>query len=153
MVFLSVGTQKQDFSRMFSLVEASKILENEKIIAQSGYTAYQSDKIDNIPFMDEATFEEKIKEADMIICHGGVGTIFHALHQKKTVLVIPRLAKYHEHVNDHQLEVCTKLQEMGYLLYLQDGETVDEKLKQLQETTLKEYVVDEIYLDILRKEI
>ena len=51
MVFVSVGTQKQDFSRIFKLVENSKVLENEEIIGQSGYTKYESKKIKLIPFI------------------------------------------------------------------------------------------------------
>ena len=45
MVFLAVGTQKQDFSRLFKLVENSKSLKDEEIIAQAGYTKYTSNKI------------------------------------------------------------------------------------------------------------
>ena len=52
MVFVSVGTQKQDFSRIFKLVENSKVLENEEIIGQSGYTKYESKKIKLIPFIN-----------------------------------------------------------------------------------------------------
>lgn len=153
MVFVSVGTQKQDFSRIFKLVENSKVLENEEIIGQSGYTKYESKKIKLIPFIKKDEFATYFDNADIIICHGGVGTIFDGLYKKKKVLAVPRLAKYKEHVNDHQIQICKKLQEEGYILYLDDGEDIDKKLEILKNTTFKEYVIDESYLDVLRKQI
>ena len=53
MVFVSVGTQKQSFKRIFHLVEDSKVLENSKIIAQAGYTEYSSNKMEIFKFMDK----------------------------------------------------------------------------------------------------
>ena len=83
MVFVSVGTQKQDFSRIFKLVENSKVLENEEIIGQSGYTKYESKKIKLIPFIKKDEFATYFDKADIIICHGGVGTIFDGLYKKR----------------------------------------------------------------------
>lgn len=45
-----------------------------------------------------------IKKADKIIIHGGPATIFLVVRYAKiTPLVVPRLKKYKEHVDDHQL--------------------------------------------------
>lgn len=153
MVLVLVGTQKQDFSRIFNEIEKSELLENEKIIAQSGYTKYDSKKIEMIPFMKREKLVELIKEADYIICHGGVGTIFDSLYEKKKILAVPRLEKYKEHINDHQIEVCRKLSEEGYILYFLDGENFDEKIKLLKNSDFKEYKNDNKFLEVLRKEI
>jgi UDP-N-acetylglucosamine transferase subunit ALG13 len=153
MVFISVGTQKQSFKRLFHLVEESKILEGKKIVAQSGYTEYSSDKIDMFKFMDNETYKNYMNEAEIVICHGGVGTIFDALYSGKKVLVVPRLAKYEEHVNDHQIEICEELEKQGYLLYLKEFDIFDDVLKKLINSNFKKYVPDDNYLKILRKEI
>ena len=153
MVFLSVGTQKQDFSRLFKLVENSKELENEEIIAQIGYTKFLNEKMKIIKFMPKDEFTKYFDNAEYIICHGGVGTIFEGLYKFKKILAIPRLSKYKEHVNDHQIQICKKLQEEGYILYYEDGEDFDEKIKLLKTTNFKKYQPDNKYLDILRKEI
>lgn len=153
MVLLSVGTQKQQFDRLFKLVENSNKLKNVEIIAQSGYTKYESEKIKMLSFVSDEEFDDLISKCDFLICHGGVGTIFKALNMKKKILVVPRLKKYGEHINDHQLEICKALQEEGFLLYLQDGENIDEKLDILKKANLKEYKSDERYLNILREQI
>lgn len=153
MVLVLVGTQKQDFSRIFKEIENCSSLKDEKIIAQSGYTKYESKKIECIPFMKREELMKLIKKADYIICHGGVGTIFESLYEKKKILAVPRLKKYKEHVNDHQIEVCSKLQDEGYILYFMDGEDFEKKFELLKNTEFEEYKNDNKFLEILRKEI
>lgn len=153
MVFVSVGTQKQQFTRIFELVEKSKVLDKEEIVAQTGNTKFESKKIKMLPSIDVDKFSEYIKKADIVICHGGVGTIFNALENEKKVLVVPRLEKYKEHINDHQLEVANELEKEGYLLVYEDGKEFDFYVKRLNQFNPKKYIQNENFLDILRKEI
>ena len=106
MALVLLGTQKQDFTRLFKMIDNSSELKNEKIVAQSGYTKYLGNKIDCIPFMPHDELIEKIIQADYIICHGGVGTIFDSLYQNKKIIAVPRLKKYKEHVNDRGRVSC-----------------------------------------------
>ena len=153
MVFVSVGTQKQDFNRIFELVEKCDALQNEEIVAQTGNTKFESKKMKMLPSIDSKKYSEYKKKADLVICHGGVGTIFDALENGRKVLVVPRLEKYKEHINDHQIEVASALEKEEYLLMYKDGEDFEKYVKKLKEFTPKEYVRDEKFLDILRKEI
>lgn len=153
MVFVSVGTQKQSFKRLFHMIEDSTVLENERIIAQTGHTEVTSNRIEIIPFMSNELYKEYISKADLIICHGGVGTIFDALYAGKKILAVPRISKYEEHVNDHQIEICSELEKEGYIYYLKDDELLDDALNILLNKDFKKYVPNEDYLDILRKEI
>lgn len=153
MLFVSVGTQKQQFTRIFELVENSKLLDKEEIVAQTGNTKFKSNKIQMLPSIDVYKFSEYIKKADIVICHGGVGTIFNALENGKKILVVPRLEKYKEHINDHQLEVANELEKQGYLIVYKDEEDFDFYVKRLKEFNPKKYIQDEKFLDILKKEI
>lgn len=153
MVFVSIGTQKQDFSRIFKLVEKSAKLKDKKIIAQTGNTKFKSDKMKCIPSIDSKMYSEYIKKADMVICHGGVGTIFDAIGNGRHVLVVPRLKKYKEHINDHQLEVASELEKEGYLIVYKDGEDFDKYISKLQNFIPKKYVREKKFIDILKKEI
>ncbi len=153
MVFVSVGTQKQQFKRIFDMVENSKVLLDDDIVAQTGNTKFCSNRIKMIESIDTNKFNEYIQKADFVICHGGVGTIFNALENNKKILVVPRLEKYKEHVNDHQLEVASELEKEGYLIMYKDGENFDKYVKQLKEFKPKRYIQEEKFLNILRKEI
>lgn len=46
-----------------------------------------------------------IDEADLIITHGGVGSVISSVKMWKKEIASPRLAKYGEHTNDHQLQI------------------------------------------------
>lgn len=153
MVLVSVGTQKQQFTRIFQMVENSIVLKNDEIVAQTGNTKFESKRIKMLPSIDNNKFNEYIKKADFVICHGGVGTIFNALENGKRILVVPRLGKYKEHINDHQLEVAGQLEKEGYLILYKDGEDFDKYVNKLKKFNPKKYVLDEKFLDILRKEI
>ena len=154
MILLSVGTQKQQFTRLFELVVNCNELKNEKIISQSGYTKYENDRIESFDFISLEKMDEYIEMADLVICHGGVGTILSAIMKGKKVIAIPRLAKYGEHINDHQIEICEELEKEGYILYYKDGiDSLDELVKKARNTTFNEYKSDKNYSDILRKEI
>ena len=155
MVLVTVGTQKQQFNRFFDLIKKSKELKKEKIIAQIGYTKFESKRISTFEFIPLDEMDKYISEADLVITHGGVGTIFSALKKNKKVIAIPRLEKYGEHINDHQIEICEELEKEGYILYYKDGiDSLDKLIKKIKSTNLKQYdTSDRRYLDILRKEI
>ena len=104
MVLVTVGTQKQQFNRFFELIKKSKELKKEEIIAQIGYTKFESKRIHTFDFIPLDEMDKYIDEADLVITHGGVGTIFSALKKNKKVIAIPRLEKYGEHINDHQIQ-------------------------------------------------
>ncbi len=153
MVFVTVGTQKQSFKRIFSLVEHSTQLRFEEIVAQSGNTEFVSKKIEMIKFMDNTKFEELIEESDFVICHGGVGSIFTSLLKGKKVLAVPRLSKYGEHVDDHQIEICEELENLGYIIYYRDEENFDECIKKMKELEFKKYKTNDNFLKKIQKEI
>ncbi len=153
MIFVTLGTQKQDFSRLLDLIENSKLSKNEEVIVQAGHTKYSSTFMKIHEFFTIDEMKENTEKADFIITHGGVGSIIDALNTKKKVLAMPRLSKYKEHINDHQIEICKKLYEEGYIEYLSVDDDIDEKLKVMQNKEYKKYESDKKYLEIIKKDI
>ena len=74
-------------------------------------------------------FDHLMDEADLIITHGGAGTIMTALRKGKKIIGVPRLAQYHEHVNDHQKQLLSAFEERGYLIYARDPDMLEDALK------------------------
>lgn len=122
MIFVILGTQKQQFKRIIDYVLTSVELLDEEIVVQAGYTKYESENenFKLFTFMSSEDFESNILKADIIITHGGVGSIFSALEKNKKIIAVPRLEKYSEHVDDHQLEICNKLALDNYILYFNE---------------------------------
>ena len=89
--------------------------------------------LDNIAYTDFIPYDEfddYIKKCDLLITHGGVGSIITGLKNGKKVIAAPRLSEYGEHTNDHQLQIIDNFSENGYILGLYDFDKLDEILKE-----------------------
>lgn len=118
MVFITLGTQGNQFQRCLKMVEEliDELHPKQEFVAQLGNTKYKSDKIKCLDFVPEAEFKEFIGKADIVITHAGSGALFSAIKQGKKAIAVARLHKYKEMANDHQTELVRKLTEGGYIL-------------------------------------
>lgn len=118
MVFITLGTQGNQFQRCLQMVEELiETLHPEHVfIAQLGNTKYVSNKIKCLDYVPEDEFKEYIAMADVVISHAGSGALFSAIQKRKKCIAVARLKKYHEMLNDHQTELVRKLSEEGYIL-------------------------------------
>lgn len=116
MIFVTVGTHEQPFDRLIQAVDElvrDKVILDE-VFMQIGYSTYEPkytkwSKV--ITYNEMAHYEDK---ADIIITHGGPATFMSALSKGKVPIVVPRLEKYGEHINDHQLDFAKKVKNRGY---------------------------------------
>ena len=83
--------------------------------------------------------EKYVEEADLIITHGGVGSIIMALNKNKKVIAVPRLHEYNEHVNDHQRQIVKVFNEKKYIIGIQNVEDLSEALKQIKDFKPQKY--------------
>ena len=51
------------------------------------------------------------------------------LNKNKKVIVCPRLSKYKEHTNDHQLDIVNEFAKQGYIIPLNENDSLDDALK------------------------
>ena len=111
MILVLLGTQNNSFHRL--LEEVEKNIEDgtikEEVIVQAGYTKYITHKMRIIDLMSQKQLNEFQDEADLIITHGGVGSIISSIEKGKKVIAVPRLHEYGEHVNNHQLDFARKV--------------------------------------------
>ena len=124
MIFVTLGTQDKVFVRLLRDIdkEIQKGNIKGKVIVQAGFTKYKSDHMEIFDLLDKDDFDKYIKECDLLITHGGVGSILTGLKNNKKVIASPRLAKYNEHINDHQKQIIDKFEKAGYLLAYNDGD-------------------------------
>lgn len=138
MIFVSLGTQDKPFKRLIDYCENLNL--DEEIIVQVGLTEYQSDKLKIKYFLSADEFNQYINDARIVITHGGVGTIINALKKHKKIIACPRLAKYHEHHNDHQLEIIEEFSKDGYLKALGENDDLLALIKSMDDFIPKEYI-------------
>ena len=117
MTLVILGTQDKEFTRLLKMVEdeIKKGRIHGDVIVQAGQTKYKSNYMKIFDLIPNTKFNRLIKESDLIITHGGVGSIISALKHNKKVIAVPRLSKYGEHVNDHQLEIVEEFTRLGYI--------------------------------------
>lgn len=117
MIFLTVGTSFP-FDRLVEAVDeavsAKKI--TNSIFAQVGRGGYRPRNFDSVETLEKNEFDNYFHQADAVIAHAGMGTITMALEQNKPILVMPRLKKYGELVNDHQLATAKRFEQLGHVL-------------------------------------
>ncbi len=117
MIFVTVGSQKFQFNRL--LIEIDRLIENkvinDSVFAQIGVSDYKPKNYEYTDFTTQDEFSKKIDESDLIITHGGTGVIVHALKKGKKVIAIPRMSRYGEHVDDHQIQLIDEFKEMNFI--------------------------------------
>ena len=120
MIFVTVGNATQGFRRLLDAVEnlsGQGFFSDDQLIIQSGnnpdfFAQYGKQE----GFLSMEQFSEMLKAADLVICHGGAGTLIHALQAGKVPVVMPRRMQYGELADDHQFELVKALAYEGRLV-------------------------------------
>ena len=86
--------------------------------------------IDFIPREEISSYQDK---ANLIITHGGVGSIISSVEKGKKVIAVPRLHKYGEHVNDHQKEIIETFNKKGYIIGIKEVKELGYALKKVKD--------------------
>lgn len=110
MIFVTVGTHEQPFNRLIKKID--ELVANgdikEKVIIQTGFSTYVPQNCEAHKMMSFDEMQGALKKARIVITHGGPSSFIEALQFGKVPIVVPRQEKFHEHVNNHQVEF-TKL--------------------------------------------
>lgn len=144
MILVTLGTQDKNFVRLLEKIDQliNNGLIKDKVIVQAGFTKYNSENMEIFDLIPQDEFNDLMDKADIIITHGGVGNIISALEKNKKVIAVPRLAKYGEHINDHQTQIIAQFNALGYIIGLQDVDELDDAVKQIKKFKPKKFVHD-----------
>ena len=141
MIFVTLGTQDKSFNRLLEAVQ--KQIDNktikEKVIVQAGCTKFKSDDMEMFDLVPMDEFDKIVNDADIIITHGGVGSIINGLNKEKIVIAVPRLEKYGEHVNDHQIQIVENFNDEGYIIGVLDLDNLGDALKKAKKFKPKKF--------------
>ena len=118
MILVILGTQDKPFNRLLEAVDKKKKKKiiKDKVIVQAGTTKYDSENMEIFDLIPMNKFNSLVGKADLIITHGGVGSIIQGLKKGKKIIAVPRLKKYGEHTNDHQLQIVKEFSKQGYVI-------------------------------------
>lgn len=142
MIFVTLGSQKFQFNRLLKKID--DLIENgcitEPVFAQTGASDYVPKHYEFQPFLDREAFAEHMSRCDMVITHGGTGAIIGAVKKGKKVIAVPRLARYGEHVDNHQRQITMQFGNLNLIRACKDVEELDSALADTKERQFVAYV-------------
>lgn len=141
MILILLGTQDNSFHRLLEEVQKliNKNVITEKVIVQAGRTKYESKDMEIYSLMPEEKLAELMKKSDLVITHGGVGSIVMALKMVKKVIAVPRLSEFGEHINDHQIQIIDSFNSQEFLIGITELKDLEEALKRSKEFKPKKF--------------
>jgi len=144
LIFVTVGNHNQGFNRLIKKMDEVAGTIDEKVIIQIGYTNFKPVNAEYFSFVD--SFGEILRlnrDSRVVVSHAGAGSIVTALKQKTPVIIVPRLKKYNEHMNDHQLDIAHAMFDDKNVTVVYDVELLEEYLK-LNYTFVEEHSNDKL---------
>jgi len=152
-IFVTVGTDPQPFDRL--LKEIDRLIEKGffslPVFCQTGYSTYVPKNAESKDFLDLPEFEAKIGQAELVVSHGGAGSIGTVLQHEKKCIVVPRLEKYGEHANDHQLELVESLEKAGMVLAVYDEKKLGEIIRKSETWRSKRFQEGKKIIELLEE--
>ena len=141
MIFITLGSQKFQFNRLLkkvdNLIETGVI--REETFAQIGYSDYIPCNFKYKKFLDHKEFSDMIHKADIVITHGGSGSIVGAVKSRKKTIAVPRKAQYNEHVDDHQIQIIQQFTRQNLICACEDCEQLEAALDMVRKTEYESY--------------
>ena len=154
MIFVSVGTHEAPFDRLLRAVDELRL--DEQIVIQHGPSLIRSASAVESEFLSFDEVVDYIRQARAVVMHAGVGSVMISLANGKRPIVMPRMHRYGEHVDDHQLELARRLEANGLVTVVEDAAALAESLARPTEppgrmsgipwlgTDLREYLAEQL---------
>jgi len=139
LIFVCLGTKRFSFNRLLkeidTLIYEGKI--EDDVFAQIGQTTYTPKHFRYNRFLSAEEYDAKVNNADLVITHGGTGAIIKALKANKQIIAVPRLKKYDEHLDDHQLQIVGFFTEQGYVRRVDELENLYDVINKAKKKPIK----------------
>jgi len=130
MIFVTIGNGWQ-FDRLLLCVD--KALEqlnySGEIVYQIGPSNYKPRFGKYYKLLDKKFYRDCLTNADFVISHAGEGIVMESISLLKKPMVMPRLEKYDEAKNDHQLDLVNKFSDMNLITHIESDYNIIEVIK------------------------
>ena len=137
--FVTVGSQKFQFNRL--LEEVDRLVEEkikpDEVFAQIGYSTYEPRYYSYKKFLNKEEFLDLMFKSEIVITHGGTGSIINGVKQEKKVIGVPRTVEYGEHVDNHQFEIIEQFTNSNLIYGISDVKELEKSLDVVKEMNFK----------------
>ena len=131
MIFVTVGTHEQPFNRLIRKIDELKRdgIIKEEVIMQIGYSTYEPKYCRWSKLLPYSEMVKNVKDARIVITHGGPASFIMPLQIGKVPIVVPRQKEFDEHVNNHQVDFSKAVEDrMGIIITVTDINKLEEMI-------------------------
>ena len=152
MIFVIVGFHYQGFDRLIRKMDEIAGRIDEPVIMQIGHSKYIPKNAKYFNFKkDDEIIKNLMKQARIIISHGGAGTILDVLHLNKPLIVVPKLRKFKEHIDNQQMELAEALERERKLLFVTNIDKLENAIEQIKEMNFNNKFQEKQLINYLKK--
>jgi UDP-N-acetylglucosamine transferase subunit ALG13 len=118
MILVATGASQFPFDRLLRAVPPGEA--GERVVVQHGCSAVEPAGAECVDFLPMPDLAALVREARVVVTHAGVGSILLCLTNGRRPVVVPRLKRFGETVDDHQLESARRFAEAGLVTLVED---------------------------------
>jgi UDP-N-acetylglucosamine transferase subunit ALG13 len=126
MILATIGTSVP-FDRLLDAL--GRVRTDERLVVQRGRSDWSAAGVQCVDFWPYPVLVEHVRQARVVVTHAGVGSILVCLQNGKRPVVAPRLRRFGEAVDDHQVELGRRLHETGVVTLVEDLELLPKALE------------------------
>jgi UDP-N-acetylglucosamine transferase subunit ALG13 len=119
MILVTVGVSNLPFDRLVAAADGLAA-GGEEIVVQYGAARARAQRavcFDYLPFVQ---LQEWVAKARIVVCHAGIGSVAMCVSTGVHPVVVPRLERLGESVDEHQLAFGRRLGELGLATVVED---------------------------------
>jgi len=116
------------FDRLLKKMDEIAGTSGEEVVMQIGHTSFRPQNAKWFGFTTESDIKEWCKKARVVVTQPAM-SILDAQEQGVPVVVVPRLKKYNEVIDDHQLDFARHLEKEGKVIAVYDVDKLDAVLQ------------------------
>jgi UDP-N-acetylglucosamine transferase subunit ALG13 len=118
MIFVTLGTQAFPFDR---LLEGLDSVSGEELVIQGGTSTFRPKTASWFDFLELPQLVEYVRKARVVVSHAGVGSVMTVVAEGKRPVVVPRVQRHGEAVDDHQVPFARRAASAGLVTLVEDA--------------------------------
>ena len=151
MIFVTVGMHTKGFDRLLKKMDEIAGVLGEEVMMQIGHSGFRPQNAKWFDFTTETGIKEWCKKARVVVTHPAM-SIIDAQEQGTPAIVVPRLQRYNEVIDDHQLDFAKELEKEGKVIAVYDVDNLEAALRKVDLKT-PQLTKDKRLVNALRKYI
>lgn len=130
MIVFTIGTS-EPFDRLVAVADDVVDACDERVLVQAGRSRCRLVRAEMVNFLPYDELLALVAEARIVVTHAGAGSVLLAIGQAKRPVLVPRMRRHGEAIDDHQVIFGQRLADLGLAHLVEDVELLPEVLRSL----------------------